>query len=79
MALAPPSGPPRTPRTAIGGLDNFFDEIRFELGRITWPQLTEVAIMVAVVLSIVVCTSVYVSGVDRILSALDRLSRSLWG
>jgi preprotein translocase SecE subunit len=77
-ALVPPLRPPRTPRTAIGAVDNFFDDIRFELGRITWPPFTKVAIMIALVLCIVVCTSVYVSGLDRILSTLDRLSRSLW-
>ena len=76
-ALAPPLGPPRTPRAVIGALDDFFDDIRFQLSRITWPQLTEVAIMMAVVLSIVVCISVYMSGLDRILSALGRLTRSL--
>jgi len=77
-ALLPPLGPPRIPRTAIGALDNFFDDIRFELSRITWPPFTEVAIMMAVVLSIVVWISVYMSGLDRILSALGRLTRSLW-
>jgi preprotein translocase SecE subunit len=77
-ALAPPLGPPRTPRTAIGALDNFFADIRFELSRITWPPFTEVAIMMAVVVSIVFCTSVYVSGLDHVLSALGRLTRSLW-
>jgi preprotein translocase SecE subunit len=76
-ALAPPLGPPPH-RTAIGALDNFFDDIRFELSRITWPPFTEVAIMMAVVLSIVFCTSVYVSGLDHLLSALGRLTRSLW-
>jgi preprotein translocase SecE subunit len=77
-ALAPPLGPPRTPRTAIGALDNFFDDIRFQLSRITWPRCTQVAVMMAVVLSVVVSTSVYLSGLDHILSTLGRLIRSLW-
>jgi preprotein translocase SecE subunit len=76
-ALAPPLGPPRTPRTAIGALDNFYQEIRFELGRITWPQLTVVAIMMAIVLSIVIGTSIYLTGIDRIVSALARLTSLL--
>jgi len=77
-ALAPPLGPPRTPRTAIGALDNFFDEIRFGLGRVTWPQFTEVAVIMAVVLSVVLGISIYLIGLNRILSALGRLSSSLW-
>ena len=76
-ALAPPLGPPRTPRTAIGALDNFFDDIRFEISRLTSPRFTEVAIMMAIVLLILVCIIAYLSGFDRILSALGWLTRSL--
>ena len=77
--LAPPTGPPRRPSTAVGMWDDFFHEIRSELGRFSWPTLNQVKILIFIVLSIIIFFGIYLNAVDWVLLLLGKVFRASLG
>ena len=75
--LAPPTGPPRHPRIAVGSLDNHYDEIRSEIGRMAWPTLNGVKVIMIVVLSIIIFFSLYLNMADWLIVWIGKLCEKL--
>ena len=52
---------------------NFFEEVKIELGKVTWPTRKETIVTTWVVVVIVLLISLYLGACDLILNKLMRL------
>jgi len=52
---------------------NFFEEVKTELGKVTWPSRKETVVTTWVVVVIVLLISLYLGACDLILNKLMRL------
>jgi preprotein translocase subunit SecE len=52
---------------------NFFEEVKLELGKVTWPTRKEAIATTWVVVAIIVIISLYLGACDVILAKLMRL------
>ena len=59
--------------TVLSKAKNFFDEVKIELGKVTWPTRKETIATTWVVVVIIVLISLYLGACDVVLAKLMRL------
>ena len=57
----------------LTNVKNFFEEVKIELGKVTWPTRKETIATTWVVVAIIVIISLYLGACDVILAKLMRL------
>lgn len=57
----------------LNNAKNFFEEVKIELGKVTWPTRKETVATTWVVIAIVVIISLYLGACDVVLAKLMRL------
>jgi preprotein translocase subunit SecE len=59
--------------TVLSKTKNFFDEVKVELGKVTWPTRKETIATTWVVVVIIMLISLYLGACDVVLAKLMRL------